>query len=469
MPQFSRLAFVLTLFPLALASTACKNDWQTLSEFDGGKVTRGELRSAFKLMDGQPALEMQDRVLTDLSLLKITALEASKEGLDKGDEFQKRMQVFEKLAYMGALEQELIAQSKKKKFKLMELQFAYLQEPTKPQKRKEEAEDLAKKLNAASDSDVQKIILQKTENKRYGILGGFVDPLCVSCTPNPYSFITDAAAKADGKFVVVDDPNGFWIVRRINEKEYAGDDLRSVFEAYWKKTMRIARATLPTMPDNQERKEFESALLGEAQIEQMAKQQSEQLAKRESQGLLQKRIEERKTKLGYEALPGMRAYFESKDPKATPGPDAGFKLNGKTVLLSELMVGLPEDLSPDKRPIIQQVLLPYEVLKDDELKKDTLDSDQYTFLKDWNRNNQLAILFLGKQKIPEVTEQEIMDRFKLRQFDEFKNQSLGQVRDRLKAEIESGNRQALLKKTQDELSKKYNLKMFKDKLKGGEL
>lgn len=64
---------------------------------------------------------------------------------------------------------------------------------------------------------------------------------------------------------------------------------------------------------------------------------------------------------------------------------------------------------------------------------------------------------------------EWIDRFKLRQFDEFKNQGLGQVRDRLKAEIESGNRQALLKKTQDELSKKYNLKIFKDKLKGGEI
>jgi len=467
-----RFATSISLILFVFLATACRWDGEVLSDFEGGKVTRGELRSAFRLMDGgkNAGLEMQDRVLTELSLFKLTGLEALKQGLDKSEAFKNRLPLLEKVAFIGALESELLLQSKKKKLKMIDLQFAFLQEATQPHKRKEEADDLAKKLNAASDSEVQKIILQKTENKRYGVLGGFVDPLCASCQPNPYAFITDPAEKNDGKFAVVEDTAGFWIVRKIAVKEYSGDDLENLFEGYWKKVMRIARATLPTMPDNNERKEFESTLLGESQIEQMAKQQAEQMIKRESQGLLQKRVEERKKALNFEATPGVKKYMESQDPKAVPGPDAAFKFGTKTVTVRELLDSVPEDPNqPDKRGVLHQVILPYELLRDDELKDKTLGSPQYSFLVDWNRNNQLTMLLLEQQKPEDVTEQQILDRYKLRQFDEFKDQALGAVHDRIKTELRMGSRQAALKKLQDDLSKKYNLKIHKEKLKGGEV
>ena len=54
-------------------------------------------------MEGQPSLEMQDRVVTDLALLKITALEAVKQGLDQTEDFKKREPLFHKLAFLGAL------------------------------------------------------------------------------------------------------------------------------------------------------------------------------------------------------------------------------------------------------------------------------------------------------------------------------------------------------------------------------
>ncbi|HMU85675.1 MAG TPA: hypothetical protein PKC35_20180, partial [Leptospiraceae bacterium] len=208
-----RFIRLIVLSVVAISAISCRLDSQVLAEFNGGDVRRSELRAAFRLMEGQPSLEMQDRVVTDLALLKITALEAVKQGLDQTEDFKKREPLFHKLAFLGSLEQELMAEQKKQKFKMMELQFAFLKEGEKDKKRKPEAEDIAKKLNEASDSDREKIIAQKTEMKRYAVTGGYADPICVSCVPNPFAFLTDAAAKAEGKFVVVDDPNGFWIIR----------------------------------------------------------------------------------------------------------------------------------------------------------------------------------------------------------------------------------------------------------------
>ncbi len=44
--------------------------------------------------------------MTDLALLKITALEAVKQGLDQTEDFKKREPLFHKLAFLGALERD---------------------------------------------------------------------------------------------------------------------------------------------------------------------------------------------------------------------------------------------------------------------------------------------------------------------------------------------------------------------------
>jgi hypothetical protein len=83
----------------------------------------------------------------------------------------------------------------------------------------------------------------------------------------------------------------------------------------------------------------------------------------------------------------------------------------------------------------------------------------------WNRNNQLAVLFLGKQNLPEITEAQVLERFNAG----FAGQNFGQLHDRIKADLTQEMRQGKLKQIQDGLGKQYNLKINKDKLKGGEL
>ncbi|HMY43969.1 MAG TPA: hypothetical protein PKX74_00765 [Leptospiraceae bacterium] len=460
-----RFIRLIVLSVVAISAISCRLDSQVLAEFNGGDVRRSELRAAFRLMEGQPSLEMQDRVVTDLALLKITALEAVKQGLDQTEDFKKREPLFHKLAFLGSLEQELMAEQKKQKFKMMELQFAFLKEGEKDKKRKPEAEDIAKKLNEASDSDREKIIAQKTEMKRYAVTGGYADPICVSCVPNPFAFLTDAAAKAEGKFVVVDDPNGFWIIRKAQETEVSGDSLSETYEAYFKKAARLSRTAIAAMPEGAEKKEMEAQTMKEAQIETVSKQIAEQQVKRESQGLLQKRIEQRKKSLGLEALPGLRSYFDEKTDVAKDLSAPAIKMGGKDITLGELLQGLPEDKTVDRRQLLQQIVLPYEILKEDPLAAAALKSPQHDFLMAWNRNNQLAVLFLGKQNLPEITEAQVLERFNAG----FAGQNFGQLHDRIKADLTQEMRQGKLKQIQDGLGKQYNLKINKDKLKGGEL
>lgn len=463
MTRSSRLLFTIALLSLAGAA-ACRGDSQVLAEFDGGKVTRGDLRSAFRNAPQVPGIEMQDRVLGDLALIRMIALEARNAKLDATEDYKKRAEFLEKTAFVGALEQILVDQGKKAKFKMLEVQFAYLRDPGEVKKRKDEANDLLGRLKKASESERDRLISSRTEMDAYKDVAGYADPVCVSCEPNPVPFLSSALEKAGDEFVLAEEPGGIWIVRRVKEKEYEGDDLAEAMESYWKNAMRTARATIAALPDSPEKKEKEARIMGESAIESLSKQQAEQYVQTNSRGALQRRLDERRRKIGFEPQQGLSDWFKAQDPGKPARETPAVKIGEKTLTIGQLMEMIPEGLTPDPRQVVN-TLLTYELLKEDELAEKARSSDFYVFLKEWNESNQLALIFMNKNSPVEVTEAKIMERHQQL----FRDKPLAQVRAQIVSEIERQEREGAMRQMKETLGKKLNLKIHRDKLKGDEL
>jgi hypothetical protein len=463
MTRSNRPFAAIALLTLA-GFAACRGDSQVLAEFDGGKVTRGDLRSAFKNAPQIPGIEMQDRVLGELALIRMIALEARNAKLDQTEDFKKRAVFLEKTAFVGALEQILVDQGKKAKFKMLEVQFAFLRDAGETKKRKQEAEDLLGRLNKSSDSERDRLVASRTEMDAYKDVAGYADPVCVSCEPNPVPFLTKALEKSGDAFVMAEEASGIWIVRRVKEKEYEGDDLAEAMESYWKNAMRTARATIAAMPDGPEKKEKEARVMGESAIENLAKQQAEQYVSTNSRGALQRRLDERRRKIGFEPQPGLADWFKAQDAAQPAREIPAVKFGEKTLTVGDLLDMIPAGIAPDPRQVVNTILT-YELLKDDELAGKAKSSDFYVFLKEWNENNQLALLYLNKESPVKVTDAKIAERHQLL----FRDKPLTQVRAQIVAEIERQEREAIMRQMKESLGKKFNLKIHRDKLKGDEI
>lgn len=450
---------------LSLAGfAACRGDSQVLAEFDGGKVTRGDLRSAFKNAPQVPGIEMQDRVLGDLALIRMIALEARGAKIDQTDDFKKRAQFLEKTAFVGALEQILVDQGKKAKFKMLEVQFAFLRDPGETKKRKQEAEELLGRLKKASDTERDRLVSSRTEMDAYKDVAGYADPVCVSCEPNPVPFLTRALEKSGDEFVLVEEAGGIWIVRRVKEKEYDADDLADAMESYWKNAMRTARATIASMPDGPEKKEKEARVMGESAIETLAKQQAEQYVSTNSRGALQRRLDERRRKISFEPQQGLADWFKAQDAAQPARETPAVKFGEKTLTIGELLDMIPAGIAPDPRQVVNTILT-YELLKEDELAEKARSSDFFKFLKEWNESNQLALLYMNQQNPAKVTDAKIAERHQLL----FRDKPLAQVRAQIVAEIERQEREGAMRQMKETLGKKLNLKIHRDKLKGDEI
>ena len=162
---------------LCFALSFCGSDVQPLAEWEGGSITRQELKYTFQLLGKPPKLDSQEKVLEGLAVLKMSASESLRQGLADSPEFKTRSSLFERAAFVGAFEQFVAQETRKKKFRMMELQGAFLQDAATPKTREEEALDFVKRLNAASEIDVIQMIAERTELRRYGVVGGYMEPL----------------------------------------------------------------------------------------------------------------------------------------------------------------------------------------------------------------------------------------------------------------------------------------------------
>ncbi len=469
------------LLLLLASGSACRRDGEVLAEWNGGNMTRREMRLLFQMFQGQDAagaatVEAQDQTVRTYSLMKIAAEEAVKEGLDKDAAFLERMRLIDEQALLTAFENYLRANVSSQKYRMFDLQFLILSspDPKSLSQRKPEAEDLLNKLNAPnlSDTDIESIIQTKTENMLYRPLAGYLDPHCVSCTPNPLNYLTDPLDKVPvKKFILVETPTGLWLIRKVKEYEAGQDDLQDIFETFHKTSQRLVRKFM-SGPDaaGQNKQFYDRVVKSEQQIEEYAKEEAKEQIRRQSGTLFQSRLDSLRQK--YKFVLEERGKPVEKLNQADYRDDTVlFTLDGKPYTYKTLREKAPPGAGIDQQiQLLNGVLIPFELIKNEEDVVKARESDIFSFFKELNRYESLArVYFFKHQGDVTVPEEKIRQIYELRKNNEYSGQAYAAVRNGIMEQLRTEELQKRAQDMQSKLMEKYAVQIHRDLLKPGSL
>ncbi len=464
--------------------TSCKRDGEVLAEYDGGKIVRKDLRNLASLLrqgDEHPTMSVdeQNMTLKELALIQIASLEAVKEGMEKSNEFAKEALLLEETSAMAAYDHYFQSKKSDLKFEMMDIQFLFLSglSPDGKQKmdRNEEADELLKKLNSGIPSEeIDQIVADKTENPRYKLLSGYLDPHCISCPNDPIPFLTSGLKKAEnGKFIKASDGRGIWIARKNRQYHLKSDELADTFLKFQSKiTERLKKAInekggdpkvverrLKQLPDEKARKNY-------------AEQQAGRQIQSALRNVRQEEVEKRKKELNFQEN---EAVLSQLMKSSTPPADTAllFSLNGKPYTYGTLVQpfrqrGLDIPMSDFARYL--NFYAPYILLADIPAFKEAQKSDFYKLVYNLRKNQILTRLYLQKH-LPkvEVMPQDIAQWYTLRKNNEYKGKSLAQVQEAIKKQLLSNKQSESAKEFREMLLNKHKLKIYRDRLKPGEI
>ena len=119
------IKFILLILISIISATSCKDN-EALAEFDGGKITRKDLRTPLVSFRGedfikQANVDMQAQILQNIALTKIAAMEAKKNNLDKDAEFEKRKFLFKEETMVPAYIHHLKEKFKELPFEMINM------------------------------------------------------------------------------------------------------------------------------------------------------------------------------------------------------------------------------------------------------------------------------------------------------------------------------------------------------------
>ncbi|MCR9144453.1 MAG: hypothetical protein NXI24_19600 [bacterium] len=465
---------------------ACGNGGEVLATYKGGEVTRAELRNMFSMIYGpeaqsQATIDQQNQLITNYSLMKIAAIEAREQKLDETDDVRNRTVLKKLQSQLFAYNTHLRNNADDVELSFIEMQFVYL--PVRAggadntEARDAEAEELLAKLNEVKDDSaaLEELIYQRTEHQRYKWLGGYLDPHCTSCRPNPLSFLTDPLKESEeGTFIKINSPEAIWLIRKYRAYERSLDDLDGIFENYHTRTMRIAKNRRGELPEaEQQSPVFQQIIMDEAAIETLAKQQTDRLKRTETNGILTNRLNDLRESKKLELLPPSRVQGEA-DPAAFQEDTALFTIGERTYTYGDLNKALGEAAGDvplkEKLQILNSLIVPMVLLEDESDYQAVEGNDDYEFMMTLRENEALASTYYSKNQ-PEVkvSEEQIIEQYNIGRQNRFKGQSLGQARAAIRANLEGSQRQAGQMKVQGELTQKYDLKIMREKLEANEL
>lgn len=467
------------LLPLLFA-LSCSGAGEELATFKDGAVTRGEIRTIFEVMMGpeaatQASVDRQFSIVQNYAYMLLAAREARATGMDKAEDLAKVPDMFDEQAALEAFNIMLKRDSDSHTFTMADFQFLWLGRG-KPddQSRRPEAEELLGKLNAnLSDSDVENLISEKTEKGRYKFLGGYMDPHCVSCVPDRLMFLSKPLEETtDKKFVLVEDPSGYWLVRRVAKREVSGGDLKDLFKDHHVKTMRIALKNLAKLPENQQEDARKKFVLDEKQIETLATNQAQAQVRREMGRVVSTRLE----KLRKDKKLEIKDVAQDRDRETNPADDAVlFSYEGGQYTYGDFKKAIGEKAATEpfgrQMGLLHGLLIPYFLFDKFEPDfKEAKESDLAEFLLNFRKDEQLArYYFTEKVKDIEVSDKDVKEWYELRKESLYKGKGLGAVRDAIEQQLSNSRRQEKAVEIQKQLAEKYDLKVFREKLTEGKL
>ena len=462
-----------------LALNACDNGDQVLAEFSGGQVIRDELRLAFTLNYGPAAeskatTEEQIQRLRELSLLRIQAIEAEKEGVPNSTGFKAREGVLEDQARLLTYQYIVRRDSSERPFQMMLLQGLTLSktppgaQPGETVSRTAEAEELMARLNSGelSASEIEALIHQHSDNARYRWFGGYIDPICTSCATAPaLAVFTDPVADMDSDhFVLVDQPAAVWLIRKLDEEEVDADDLRDVFTTYYRRTQRIARAYIDqadSVPMN-----ARDILLSQEQMEELAGQQADRTIEFETQNALAARMPPIQRARGFEMFPAGNAARNGSIPALTSETPL-FRIDDEIYTYGTLEARLPapELSAQDRLELLHSTIIPCMLLENEPDFQQANDDDAYAFFYELRKSQLLGSLLLRDRLPPAVvSEAQAREWYDLQRERQFQGQPYAAVRDAIRSHLEQIEATRGLEALLTQLAQEYELKINRDLL-----
>jgi hypothetical protein len=263
------------LFVIGLSSN-CTGDSEVLATYEGGVVTRKELRDFYALRNIEvsektASLQSQSQILEQMAVQKIVYkefFEAEKilpEFLDK---------------ITGMTQGQMLLSLHKKNFedrlkKRVPIQFAEVQTALF-QKSEEGAEakadELLAKLNGTSSKkEINRLIQENTMHKPTKAVSGMVGPTCLNCGEDDMTILLEKCLEADdGKFQKVSLDDGIYLIRIVEKRSIHLPALTRYLTKSFSNLQSMAKEFRDSVESEEEKNLAEGFTNGEA--EEIAKQ-----------------------------------------------------------------------------------------------------------------------------------------------------------------------------------------------------
>lgn len=462
--------FVLSLLVL----TSC-GDRQRLASFQDtdGKptsITRGDLKSFILATQGhidesQLTVSVQDNILQNIALLKTAAITAKAESIDKSEAYTKNLIFMDRRSLISGTDLYLKKNSSSHKYKMIELQILFLSPENS-----DKADTLLEKLNSAkSDSEIDEIMFASNDNPQYRMQAGNIDPLCISCSENILTDITDTLKdKTDKKFIKHDSRQGIWLIRNLKVKEVNESSLERIYVDFQLRAQK-ARASYNqrTGSANQEN---QALIMTDDEIREYAKDYASHQVRQETSNAL--RSEMNKLRESYKVT---FADNQTQTEKWTSIPEENaiiLSIGDQKYHYSDFKkeLGTFNYNADQQYDLFMMVFLPSELLKKSSVYNSVKKSGEIEYIHELYIQGLLAQMYLNQQlsKV-KVSDEDIEQQYNLRRFNEYKGKTLSQVKDEIVIGLTQEKQQTESNNIKQELFKKYNVVIERDKLKDGKL
>ena len=465
--------YVLFVFSL-LVLTSC-GDRQRLASFQAadGKatsITRGDLKNFIlatqgHIDDSQLTVSVQDNILQNIALLKTAAMTAKAESIDKTEGYTKNLIFMDRRSLISGTDLYLKKNSSSHKYKMIELQILFLSPENS-----DKADALLEKLNSAkSDSEIDDIMFASNDNPQYRMQAGNIDPLCISCSENILADITDTLKdRTDKKFIKHDSMQGIWLIRNLKVKEVNESSLERIYVDFQLRAQK-ARASYNQKigSTNQENK---AMIMTDDEIKAYAKDYASHQARQETSNAL--RSEMNKLRESYKVTFADNQTQTEKWAKIPEENSIILSIGDQKYHYSDFKKELGTfNYNVDQQyDLFIMVFLPSELLKKSKVYNSVKKSGEIEYIHELYMQGLLAQMYLNQQlsKV-KVSDEDIQQQYNLRRFNEYKGKTLSQVKDEIVLSLTQEKQQTESNNIKQELFKKYNVVIERDKLKDGKL
>lgn len=363
---------ILSLLPLFFAH--CSKDSEILATFDGGTVTRKEMNFVIEASkrgrtEAQPiSPDIQTRIVESIALEKILLLDAIKLKKVEETDLTKIETLVANFLKLNVYMREYVKDNlTSKPLEFVNLQIALVRGEDEAGNKKR-ADDLVKKLNSLSNSEISKEISAVTDDFTRKPVGGMLEPFCTNCAETPLEDILEAVKKVNtGEFIAyAKEGEGkiVYVVRNVKSEKVHPERLTIYFTQVYDRFKKEANTYLESHSDEESKNAANYFTQGESA--ENAKNFAGHTLKQFEQGLYETEIKRLREESGIKLVELPRV-FEPKqiDPKFfTPELVLYSDKSGKNYTWKDLEVDfaniptlLKQDYKDDKTKIFDMLNL----------------------------------------------------------------------------------------------------------------